>query len=73
MAKDGKKAGKNGGYTGLRQKFFQAEHALYTLGLDENRGSSDFVHDIWICYKLQCTKFFARQYLKIKGIKANQK
>ena len=23
--------------------FFQAEHALYTPGLDENRGSSDFV------------------------------
>ena len=29
--------------------FFQAEHALYTPGLDENRGSRDFVHDIWIC------------------------
>ena len=38
--------------------FFQAEHALYTPGLDENRGSSDFVDDIWICYK-------------INGIKAN--
>ena len=36
--------------------FFQAEHALYTPGLDENRGSSDFIHDIWICYKVQCTK-----------------
>ena len=26
-------------------------------GLDENGGSSEFVHNIWICYKLQCTKF----------------
>ena len=33
--------------------FFQAEHDLYIPGLDENRCSSDFVHDIWICYKLQ--------------------
>ena len=24
--------------------FFQAEHVLYTPGLDENRGSSDFIH-----------------------------
>ena len=41
---------------------FQAEHALYTPGLDENHGSSDFVHSIWICYRnaavaVQCTKF----------------
>ena len=36
---------------------FQAEHALYTPDLDENSGSSDFVHAIWICYKLQCTNF----------------
>ena len=36
--------------------FFQAKHALYTPVLDENCGSSDFVQDIWICYKLQCTK-----------------
>ena len=35
---------------------FQAEYTFYTPGLDENRGSSDFVHDIWICYILQCTK-----------------
>ena len=40
---------------------FQAEHTLYTPGLDENRGSSDFVHAIWICYKLQCTKFCTLQ------------
>ena len=51
--------------------FFQAEHALYTPGLDENRGNSDFVHDIWICYKLQRTKFCTLQLLKIKVIKAN--
>ena len=41
--------------------YFQAEHALYTPGLDDNRGSSDFVHDIWICYKVQYTKFCTRQ------------
>ena len=40
---------------------FQAEHALYTPGLDENQGSSDFVHDLWIRYKLQCTKICTRQ------------
>ena len=34
-----------------------SEQALYTTGLNENRGSSDFVHDIWICYKVQCTIF----------------
>ena len=33
---------------------FQAEHALYTPGLDENQGSSDIVHDIWICF-VDCT------------------
>ena len=37
--------------------FFQAEHALYTPGLDENRGSGNFVHDIWMCYKVQFAKF----------------
>ena len=36
-------------FTGNR--FFQAEHPLYTPGLNENRGSSDFVHNIWIFYK----------------------
>ena len=36
-------------------KLFQAEHALYTPGLDDNCGSSDFVHNIWICCKLQGT------------------
>ena len=35
--------------------YFQAEHALYTPGLDENRGSSNFVHDIGICYKILYT------------------
>ena len=45
----------------LTNILFQAEHALYTPGLDENRGSSDFVRDIWIRYKLQCTKFCTRQ------------
>ena len=30
-------------------------------GLDENGGSSEFVHNIWICYKLQCTKFCTLQ------------
>ena len=37
---------------------FQADHALYTPGLDENRVSSDFVHDIWICYEVHCTKMY---------------
>ena len=37
------------------KKLFQAKHAFYTPGLDENRGSSDFAHDIWICFKVQCT------------------
>ena len=41
----------------VKKRDFQAEHALYTPGLDENHGSSDFVHDIWICYKVQSTKF----------------
>ena len=31
---------------------FQADQALYTPGLDENRVIGDFVHDIWICYEL---------------------
>ena len=30
----------------VKKRDFQAEHALYTPGLDENHGSSDFVHDI---------------------------
>ena len=41
----------------------QAEYALYTAGLDENRGSSDFVHDFWICYKVQCTKFCTLHFI----------
>ena len=36
---------------------FQADHALYTPGLDENRVIGDFVHDIWICYEVHCTRF----------------
>ena len=35
-------------FTDARNIIFQAEHALYNSGLDENRGNSDFVHDIWI-------------------------
>ena len=42
----------------LQKSLFQAEHALYTHGLDENRGSSDFVNNIWICYRLQCALLF---------------
>ena len=38
--------------------FFQADHALYTPGLDENRIIGDFVHDIWICYEVHCKKSF---------------
>ena len=38
-------------------RIFQADHALYTPGLDENRVIGDFVHDIWICYEVHCTKF----------------
>ena len=53
--------GHSHGISKVRNRHFQAEHALYTPCLDENRGSSDFVHDIWICYKVQCTKFCTRQ------------
>ena len=42
-------------------EFFQADHALYTPGLDENRVIGDFVHDIWICYEVHCTKLCTRQ------------
>ena len=33
--------------------FFQADHALYTPALDENRVSWRIVQGIWICYKVQ--------------------
>ena len=33
-------------YYAPSKEFFQPEHALYTPGLDENRGSSDFVQGV---------------------------
>ena len=45
--------------------FFQADHALYTPGLDENRIIGDFVHDIWICYEVHCTKVL---YMHLKHL-----
>ena len=39
---------------------FQADHALYTPGLDENRVIGDFVHSIWTIYEVHCTKFCTR-------------
>ena len=41
--------------------FFQADHALYTPGLDENRVSREIVHGIWIYYKVQFPKFCTLQ------------
>ena len=48
-----------------KHDFFQADHALYTPGLDENRVIGDFVHDIWICYEVHCTKFL---YMHLKHL-----
>ena len=52
-----------GGSAYKTNQVFQTEHALYTPGLDENRGSSDFVHDIWIYYKVQCAKFCTLHFI----------
>ena len=43
------------------KKNFQADHALYTSGLDENSVSREIVHCIWICYKVQFPKFCTLQ------------
>ena len=45
----------------MDKNIFQADHALYTHGLDENRVSREIVQCIWICYKVQFPKFCTLQ------------
>ena len=52
-----------------KKLFFQADHALYTPGLDENRVIGNFVHDIWICYEVHCTKVQVSSESKMKMLR----
>ena len=42
----------------------------HLLGLDENRVIDDFVHDIWICYEVHCTKVL---YIHLKHLLSGTK